>query len=210
MTSRRHFGSAGENREQPLRYSLMETGGDALHKMSCPPRARLTVTPYRTMCSKETSRACNQESGLEIRFNLSRNDTLRHFVPESLKPCSHGHPTRKQVLAGLVVVSRIALQTEGIDTSGIHPELMEQTRESLEDEYLENVVQLDPFSLGLPAFALASRARCATVMRPDLDPKRMLAVFSRTHAGLFVASRSPVLPDSEPEHDTSYLLYVPG
>ena len=43
-----------------------------------------------------------------------------------------------------------------------------------------------------------------------LKSKKMLAVFSITHAGLFVASRSPVLPDSEPEHDTSYLLYVPG
>jgi hypothetical protein len=150
----------------------------------------------------------NNRAGLVIRMKISRDHALRRNIPGYFKPRYRIGGSRKKILSGLLLLSRMAIgKQEGLDRIELR-KMMRRAMESLMDEYLENVGLLNPLALGLPAFAMAGSG--ISKLRPENNPARMLAVMSRTTNGIFIASRLPVRPDCTPMSNPRYLLYVPG
>jgi len=175
--------------------------------MSSPPRTTVTVSTCRTVSVKGRD-TLSSRAGLIIRLNVSRDHALRCNIPGYFKPRCRVEGSRKKILSGLLLLSRMAIgKQSGQDRSELR-KMKRRTMESLMDEYMENVGQLKPMAMGLPAFAMTASGTCN--LRPENNPARMLAVMSRTTNGIFIASRLPVRPDCTPMSNPRYLLYVPG
>ena len=175
--------------------------------MSAPPRTTVTVSTCRTVSVKGRD-TLSSRAGLIIRLNVSRDHALRCNIPGYFKPRCRVEGSRKKILSGLLLLSRMAIGRQpGQDRSELR-KMKRRTMESLMDEYMENVGQLKPMAMGLPAFAMTASGTCN--LRPENNPARMLAVMSRTTNGIFIASRLPVRPDCTPMSNPRYLLYVPG
>ena len=175
--------------------------------MSAPPRTTVTVSTCRTVSVKGRD-TLSSRAGLIIRLNVSRDHALRCNIPGYFKPRCRVEGSRKKILSGLLLLSRMAIgRQSGQDKSELR-KMKRRTMESLMDEYMENVGQLKPMAMGLPAFAMTASGTCN--LRPENNPARMLAVMSRTTNGIFIASRLPVRPDCTPMSNPRYLLYVPG
>lgn len=188
-------------------YPLDQKPTGQIMNMSSPPRTMATV---RTCCTIDVKGedALSNRAGLVIRMKISRDHALRRNIPGYFKPRCRIGGSRKKILSGLLLLSRMAIgKQEGLDRMELR-KMMRRTMESLMDEYLENVGLLNPLALGLPAFAMAGNG--ISKLRAENNPARMLAVMSRTTNGIFIASRLPVRPDCAPMSNPRYLLYVPG
>jgi hypothetical protein len=175
--------------------------------MSSPPRTMVTVSTCCTVAVKDGDAMSNRD-GLVIRMKISRDHALRRNIPGYFKPRYRIGGSRKKILSGLLLLSRMAIgKQSGLDRMELR-KMMRCAMESLMDEYLENVGLLNPLALGLPAFAMAGSG--ISKLRPENNPARMLAVMSRTTNGIFIASRLPVRPDCTPMSNPRYLLYVPS
>ena len=175
--------------------------------MSAPPRTTVTVSTCRTVSVKGRD-TLSSRAGLIIRLNVSRDHALRCNIPGYFKPRCRVEGSRKKILSGLLLLSRMAIGRQSGQVRSELRKMKRRTMESLMDEYMENVGQLKPMAMGLPAFAMTASGTCN--LRPENNPARMLAVMSRTTNGIFIASRLPVRPDCTPMSNPRYLLYVPG
>ena len=175
--------------------------------MSAPPRTTVTVSTCRTVSVKGRD-TLSSRAGLIIRLNVSRDHALRCNIPGYFKPRCRVEGSRKKILSGLLLLSRMAIGRQAGQNRSELRKMKRRTMESLMDEYMENVGQLKPMAMGLPAFAMTASGTCN--LRPENNPARMLAVMSRTTNGIFIASRLPVRPDCTPMSNPRYLLYVPG
>ena len=181
--------------------------GRQIMNMSAPPRTQIVVETIRT-AELDSGKDRGKRAGLELRLKISRDQALHCNLPGCFKAESIMWSSRKKILSGLLLLSMIALDRKDDTDRNEMRKMMKRSTESLTDEYMENVGLLKPLSLGLPAFAMAESKTCR--MGAETNPARMLAVYSRTSNGLFIASRLPVRPDCAPLSNPRYLLYVPG
>jgi|GEM_PF-486048 hypothetical protein len=181
--------------------------GGQIMNMSAPPRSTVTINTCSSAAGKNEAAVCNR-AGLEIKIKINRDHNLRRNLAGCFKPrCTVGG-TRKKIMAGLLMLSRIANGEKAVQDKRVLRKLMQHSMQFLLDEYMENVGLLKPLALDLPAFAMARSGNCR--LHPENNPARMLAVFSRTTNGIFIASRLPVRPDCTSMSNPRYLLFVPG
>ncbi len=76
--------------------------------MSAPPRTSLNVRPYKPVLASGNKADDWGAAGMTFSVSLSRDHILRMYVPEYLRPGRHCSRGRKRVLAGLLVLSRMA------------------------------------------------------------------------------------------------------
>ena len=181
--------------------------GGQIMNMSAPPRSTVTINTCSSAAGKNEA-AVSSRAGLEIKIKISRDHNLRRNLAGCFKPRCPVEGTRKKIMTGLLMLSRIANGEKAVQDKRVLRKMMQYSREFLVDEYMENVGLLNPLALDLPAFAMARSGACR--MRPENNPARMLAVMSRTTNGIFIASRLPVRPDCTPMSNPRFLLYVPG
>jgi len=144
-----------------------ETASDALHNMSAPPRMQLSVRPLRSAEGSGSTAGTTLIGILDI-----------EAFGESSSP--------------MVGLARLALRASGGSFSG---ELEFFLDEDLGDLIIQEAARLDPSTLGLPAFAMLRPAGRNPEGPPIDDPAIAVALMTRMSGRLFIARRSPHLPE---------------
>ncbi len=144
-----------------------ETASGALHNMSAPPRMRLTVRPLHPPEGPAAAAGITALGILDLKVFGGYSSPL----------------------AGL---ARLALTVSGREP----PEDLDRLPdEDLGDVIVRQAARLDPPSLGLPPFAVLRPTGETPADPPIDDPAVAVALLTRLSGRLFIARRSPHVPD---------------